>query len=188
MFPAGRGRGREAKSVHPAPSPGPFLRCSAGERSATPGGTQPRVPALASEAAKPAVGKGAEHRSCRLEPRAGQKPRRPLVGPMGQGSKPGRGKRETVPSGGEGGVCPSASETYEPELPVCLSASPSCDSPCPPHHHQGQWLALPCEGAEQARCSCLSAPKPGSLGRRNLSMASPGLPWPRVYSGSALLK
>ena len=38
MFPAGRGQGREAKYVHPAPSPGPFLRCSAGERSATPGG------------------------------------------------------------------------------------------------------------------------------------------------------
>lgn len=49
------------------------------------------------------------------------------MGPMGQGRKPGwEGERRFLL-----GACPSVLETYEPWLPVCLSASLSCDFPFP---------------------------------------------------------
>lgn len=126
MSPAGLGQGREAECVNPAPFPGPFLRCSAGRGFRNPMGLSHVFLALAFGTATAGRGKGAEQRSCHPEPRASQRPRGPLGGPMGQGSKPGWEEgRPFLP-----GACLRALETYEPWLPICL---PPCPVTSPAH-------------------------------------------------------
>lgn len=94
------------------------------------------VSALALEAASAGCGEGAERRSCHPGPRAGWKPRGPLVGPVGQaGSQAGK----------------KGDHSFWGPVPVqwrlinsgSLSVSLSCDFPCPPQPHRGQWLAMP---------------------------------------------
>ena len=171
----GPGQGSQICASCPFPGPLPQVLCR-GEVS-NPGGTQPRVPALASEAAKPAVGKGAEHRSCRLEPRAGQKPRGPLVGPMGQGSKPGRERGRPFPLGGKGGSVPVRRRLTNPGfLSVCLPPRPAT----PPAHP----TAI---GVSGWHCLARVRSKPAAPASLRQSLGAWGVgtcPWhPRAFPG-----
>lgn len=88
---------------------------------------------------------------------------------MGQGSEPGW--EEGTPF--LLGACPCASETYEPWLPVCLSAPLFCDFPCSPH----QGVSTVLQGCKSEPAAPASPRAPGGPPRCGwgLSWAFPGL-------------